>query len=310
MGKMAFVFPGQGAQYVGMAQDIVDQSANCRQIINEADERLGYKLSEVMFHGPKEALTLTENAQPALVAASLVCARLLQDAGIEPEVVAGHSLGEYAALAVAGALSLADAIWLTRQRGLYMTAAVPAGQGGMAAILGASQAQVEELCTYAAQFGVLEIANYNCPGQIVISGERAALEAAVAQAKAFGAKKAMPLAVSGPFHSSLLSKASEQLAGALEQVKIEAPQKMVIANYSAGPVCTPQEIKQSLIKQVSHPVRWEESIRLMVNNGVETIVEVGAGKVLTGLTKRIAPDILLFNVENMESFAATVAALS
>lgn len=310
MGKIAFVFPGQGAQYVGMARDIAEQSVTCREIIYAADERLGYKLSEVMFHGPKEALTLTENAQPALVTASVVCSQLLKEAGVEPDMVAGHSLGEYAALAAAGALSNIDAIWLTRQRGLYMSSAVPAGQGGMAAVLGASQAQVEELCAYAAQFGVLEIANYNCPGQIVISGEMAALEAAVAQAKAYGAKKAMPLAVSGPFHCSLLSEASERLAEALEQVMFEAPQKMVIANYSASPVCTPQEIKQALIKQVSHPVRWEESIRLMVNNGVETIIEVGAGKVLTGLTKRIAPEVQLFNVENMESFAATVAALS
>lgn len=310
MGKIAFVFPGQGAQYVGMAQDIVEHSSSCSVLLDAADERLGYRLSELMFQGPAETLTLTENAQPALVTASMICCQLLRERGIEPDMVAGHSLGEYAALAAAGALKTEDAIWLVRQRGLYMAAAVPAGVGGMAAVLGASRAQVEELCAYAAHFGVLEIANFNCPGQIVISGENAALEAAVAQAKAYGAKKAMPLAVSGPFHCSLLAEAGQRLAAAIDQVTIEAPQKAVLANYSAQPVQTPAEIKQSLINQVSHPVRWEESVRWMVNNGVDTIVEVGAGKVLTGLTKRIAPEVRMFNVENMESFAATAAALS
>ncbi len=310
MGKIAFVFPGQSAQYVGMAREIAEQSSSCRELLEAADARLGYKLSELMFEGPAEALTLTENAQPALVAASMVCYKLLKEAGIVPEMVAGHSLGEYAALAAAGALSAEDAIWLVRQRGLYMAAAVPAGAGSMAAVLGASQEQVRELCAYAAQFGLLEIANYNCPGQIVISGEKSALDAAVAKAKEYGAKKAMPLAVSGPFHSSLLTGAGERLAEAIDQVTIQAPQLTVIANYSALPVRTPEEIKRSLIDQVSHPVRWEESVRWMVNNGVDTIVEVGAGKVLTGLTKRIAPDVKLFNVENMESFAATAAALS
>ena len=194
MKKIAFVFPGQGAQYVGMAREIAEQSAPCREMLKAADARLGYKLSELMFEGPAETLTLTENAQPALVAASMACYELLKEAGIVPEMVAGHSLGEYAALAAAGALSVLDAIWLVRQRGLYMAAAVPAGAGGMAAVLGAAPEQVEELCAYASQFGILEIANYNCPGQIVISGEKAALDASVIKAKEYGAKKAMPLA--------------------------------------------------------------------------------------------------------------------
>ena len=291
MGKIAFVFPGQGAQYVGMAREVAVWSAKAGELIRLADDRLGFALSRLMFEGPAEELTLTANAQPALVTASLACYQLLKEAGVVPSVVAGNSLGEYAALAVAGAMSAEDAIWLVRQRGIYMNEAVPAGVGGMVALLGVDASQAQALCTVGSAYGVVEIANYNCPGQIVVSGEAAALAAVKAHAKEHGAKRAVDLAVSGPFHSSMLKPAGLKLAQAIDQITVHAPQITVIANYTAQPVETREAVIDALINQVSHPVRWEETIRLMAAMGVDTIVEVGAGKVLTGLTKKIAPGI-------------------
>lgn len=309
MGKIAFVFPGQGAQYVGMAQEIAENFPQAKRIIEQADDCLGFALSQLMFAGPMEKLTLTENAQPALVTASLACCQLLAEAGIQPDMVAGNSLGEYAALAVAGSLSVRDAIWLVRQRGIYMAEAIPSGVGGMVALLGVSHEQAQNLCQLGSQHGVVEIANYNCPGQIVVSGEMAALETVKEHAKEYGAKRAVPLAVSGPFHCSMLRQAGERLSQAIEKVSVNDPQITTIANYTAQPVENRQMVIEALINQVSHPVRWEETIRYMEASGVETIVEVGAGKVLTGLTKKIAPDMRMLNVEDIASFTAAIAVL-
>lgn len=309
MTKIGCVFPGQGSQHVGMAREVVENNLACERIMSEADRRLGFGLSELMFTGPEALLKETENAQPALLTASVACFELLKAHGIEPAVVAGHSLGEYAALVVAGAIGFSDAVWLVRQRGLYMKEAVPSGEGGMVAILGLGAAEVQALCDHCRPYGLVEMANFNCPGQIVVSGEVAALEKVVAYAKDFGAKRAITLVVSGPFHCSMLTGAGERLEKAMAQVTFSEAKIPVIANCSGEIVAGKEEIAKCLVKQVSSPVLWEQTIRKMLSDGVEVIIEVGAGKVLSGLMKKIAPEVTVLNVEDMASFKETVSAL-
>lgn len=309
MGKIAFVFPGQGAQYVGMGQDVAASFPKAGEVFAAADQRLGYSLSELCFQGPEEKLKLTVHTQPALLTTSIACYQLILNEGIKPDFVAGHSLGEYSALVAAGALKFTDAVWLVEQRGKFMQEAVPPGEGTMAAILGLNIEKVKELCNTCSDLGVVEPANYNCPGQIVIAGATPAIEKAVSLAKEFGAKKAVLLPVSGPFHSSLLKPAGARLAKALEQVVIKDPEIPVVANITAKPVIKDKEIKDNLINQVSGSVKWEQSVSEMLELGVTTFIEIGAGKVLSGLIKKIDKNVQILNIEDMKSWEKTLAHL-
>jgi [acyl-carrier-protein] S-malonyltransferase len=290
---VAFVFPGQGSQAVGMGKALAANFVAAQRIFDEVDEALGAKLSGIVFDGPIETLTLTENAQPALMAVSLATMRVLElEAGLElardAQFVAGHSLGEYSALAASGALSVADTARLLRVRGLAMQKAVPVGVGAMAALIGLEFAAAAAVAAEAAQGQVCQAANDNGGGQVVVSGDKAAVERAVEIAKSKGAKRAMLLPVSAPFHCALMAPAADVMAQALAQVAIKQPVVPVVANVLAKPVTEPAEIVQALVKQVTGTVRWRESVAFMAGAGVTTFYEAGAGKVLSGLIKRIA----------------------
>ncbi len=290
---IAFVFPGQGSQAVGMGKALADAFAPAREVFAQVDEALGEKLSTVMWEGPADRLTLTENAQPALMAVSLAGMRVLEaEAGVDLKrdaaFVAGHSLGEYSALAAAGALGLADTARLLRIRGRAMQAAVPVGAGAMAALLGLEFPQAVAVAAEAAQGQVCAAANDNGGGQVVVSGDKAAVERAVEIAKTKGAKRAMLLPVSAPFHCALMQPAAEAMAQALAAVQVKPPAVPVVANVVARPVTDPAEIIERLVAQVTGTVRWRESVAFMAGQGVTTFYEVGAGKVLSGLVKRIA----------------------
>ncbi len=290
---VAFVFPGQGSQTVGMGKPLAEAFASARAVFEEVDAALGERLSQTIWNGPADALVLTENAQPALMAVSLAVMRVLEtEAGVDlardAAFVAGHSLGEYAALAAAGALSIADAARLLRIRGRAMQKAVPVGVGAMAALVGVEFAEVEAIAAAAASAGVCAAANDNGGGQVVLSGEKQAVERAVEIAKARGVRRAMLLPVSAPFHCSLMRPAADAMAEALAKVAIARPSVPVIANVRARPIREPAEIVQCLIEQVTGTVRWRESVLFMTQKGVTAFYEVGAGRVLTGLIKRIA----------------------
>lgn len=309
----AFVFPGQGSQAVGMGKALADEFAVARAVFEEVDEALGEKLSAVMWDGPIETLTLTANTQPALMAASLAALRVLEaEAGLDLKrdaaFVAGHSLGEYSALAAAGSISIADTARLLRLRGTAMQAATPVGTGAMAAILGLDFDQVAAVATEAAQGEVCDIANDNAPGQVVVSGNAAAVERACEIAKREGAMRAIPLTVSAPFHCSLIASAADAMREALAGVEVRAPKVPLVANVTAAPVTDPAEIRALLVKQVTSTVRWRESVAFMAEQGVTRLVEVGTGKVLSGLTKRIARQIAVANVGTPEDVAAFAAA--
>jgi [acyl-carrier-protein] S-malonyltransferase len=310
---LAFIFPGQGSQAPGMAKALAEAAPAARAVLDEIDEALGQKLSAIMFDGPAEDLTLTENAQPALMAASLAALRALEaEHGIGVEAaayVAGHSLGEYSALAAAEALTVADAARLLKRRGQAMQRAVPVGEGAMAALLGADIEQAEAICAEGAIHGPCEIANDNAPGQIVISGARAAVEAAAAKVRDFGVKKAMMLPVSAPFHCSLMQPAADEMAEALAGVEIKAPKIPLVANVTARPETDPETIKKQLVEQVTAAVRWRESAAWMAENGVDVMAELGAGKVLTTMHKRALPDVtgyVLNGPEDLETFAGSL----
>lgn len=289
-GSLAFVFPGQGSQAVGMGRDLYEGYAVARAVFEEADEALGFPLSRLCFEGPAEELWLTYNTQPALLTVSVAAHRVLREHGVEPAVVAGHSLGEYSALVAADALEFADAVRLVRARGQFMNDAVPAGTGAMGAIIGLDAGVVEELCRRV-EAGFVEPATYNSPGQIVVAGETAAVDACLALARDAGARRVQRLSVSGPFHCRLLEPAGERLAEALSGVAVHDPRIPVIANVSAAPVTTAEEVRTALIRQVSRPVLWEQSVRRLADMGVQWMVEVGVGRVLCGLAKRIAPGL-------------------
>lgn len=286
----AFVFPGQGAQTIGMGQALAENYAAARAVFDEVDDALGEKLSDLIWSGDIETLTMTQNAQPALMATSLAALRALEEEGItlsQAQFVAGHSLGEYSALAAAGALSVSDTAKLLRTRGLAMQEAVPVGVGAMAALLGLELAAVREVASEAAQGQVCEAANDNDPAQVVVSGDKAAVERAVEMAKERGAKRAVMLPVSAPFHCALMAPAADVMAKALADVTIAAPSVPLIANVTAEPVSDPDRIRDLLVQQVTGAVRWRESVMAMAQAGVTEIWEIGAGKALSGMVRRI-----------------------
>ncbi|ACI54350.1 malonyl CoA-acyl carrier protein transacylase [Rhizobium leguminosarum bv. trifolii WSM2304] len=310
---IAFTFPGQGSQAVGMGKDLAENFAEARAVFDEVDEALGEKLSDVMFNGPEETLTLTANAQPALMAVSIAVVRILEAKGLDLKskvaYVAGHSLGEYSALCAAGTFSLADTARLLRIRGNAMQAAVPVGVGAMAAIIGLEHADVVAVCEEAAATGACQIANDNGGGQIVISGEKAAVEKAAGLATDKGAKRAILLPVSAPFHSKLMAPAADAMREALAKVAKSDPVVPVIANVRAAPVTTADEIASLLVEQVTGQVRWRETVEWFAGNGVTTLYELGSGKVLTGLARRIDKTINGISVNGPADIDAAVAAL-
>ncbi|MBB4508184.1 ACP S-malonyltransferase [Rhizobium johnstonii] len=310
---IAFTFPGQGSQAVGMGKDLAENFAHARAVFEEVDEALGEKLSDVMFNGPEDTLTLTANAQPALMAVSIAVIRVLEAKGLDLKskvaYVAGHSLGEYSALCAAGTFSLADTARLLRIRGNAMQAAVPVGVGAMAAIIGLEHADVIAVCEEASVIGACQIANDNGGGQIVISGEKAAVEKAAALATDKGAKRAILLPVSAPFHSMLMAPAADAMREALAKVAKSDPVVPVIANVRAAPVTGADEIASLLVEQVTGQVRWRETVEWFAGNGVTTLYELGSGKVLTGLARRIDKTINGISVNGPADIDAAVAAL-
>jgi [acyl-carrier-protein] S-malonyltransferase len=309
----AFIFPGQGSQAVGMGKSLAEAYPAARAVFEEVDEALGEKLSSIMWDGPIETLTLTANTQPALMAHSLAAIRALEaEAGLDLSrdagFVAGHSLGEYSALAAAGSLTIADAARLLRLRGIAMQSAVPVGAGAMAAILGLGFDKVVAVAAEAAQGEVCDIANDNAPGQVVVSGDAAAVARACEIAKREGAMRAIPLTVSAPFHCRLIASAAEAMRAALADVALQVPVVPVVANVTAAPVTEPDEIRALLVKQVTGTVRWRESVVYMAGQGVDRLVEVGTGKVLAGLAKRIAREVASMNVAEPADVAACASA--
>jgi [acyl-carrier-protein] S-malonyltransferase len=307
---IAFVFPGQGAQKVGMGKALAGSSSICRETFEEADAALGESLSDICFAGPDDTLTLTENAQPAILAMSTAVARLARSQGLVPAVAAGHSLGEYSAHVAAGTLSFADALRTVRRRGRYMQEAVPVGEGAMAAILGLDADGVARACAEAAGDQIVTPANLNAPGQVVIAGHAAAVARAGERAKALGAKRVIPLAVSAPFHCALMKPAEDRLAPELRSLTASAPAVPVVANVDAEPKRTAAESIEALVRQVSSPVRWEDVVRRLIADGATTFVELGPGTVLAGLIKKIDRSVTVHSVEDEAGLASAMSSMS
>ena len=302
---IAFLFPGQGSQHAGMGKDLAENFPLARQVFEEANDALGIDLAALCFKGPEEDLKLTANTQPAILTTSVAALRVLQnETGIAPHYAAGHSLGEYSALVCAGALDFADAVRIVRQRGTFMQEAVPVGTGGMAAILGLDTATLDRVCKAAAQGQVVSPANFNSAGQVVIAGHAEAVERAIELAKENGAKRALPLPVSAPFHCSLMVPAGERLADVLAEVKVSDMTIPVVTNVEATPNQDASRVCQLLVDQVSAPVRWDETIGCMVKLGVDRYIEIGPGKVLAGLIKRMAKGSTVQNVQNVPDINA------
>lgn len=309
MSRTAFVFPGQGAQAVGMGKDAYDTIGGARAVFESADAALGFKLSDIIFDGPDELLKQTANTQPALLTVSIALLKVLEGKGLKPDFVAGHSLGEYSALVAAGVLSFDDAVRTVRARGQFMEQAVPSGQGAMAAVLGAEREALAGLCkSITAGGAVVELANVNCPGQIVVSGSAEGVQQVVEQGKeAIGAKRVIPLEVSGPFHSSLMKPAAEKLAGVLQAVEMTDAAVPVVANVTAAPVTEAAAVKDLLVEQVYSPVLWEDSIRYMIEQGVDVFVEIGSGTVLAGLIKKIDKNVRVISINSVAAAEALSA---
>lgn len=306
MSKLAFLFPGQASQYPGMGRDLAEKFPESRAVFDEADAALGFSISKLCFEGSEDALKLTENTQPAILTVSLAAYRALESRGIAPDFAAGHSLGEYSALVAAGALEFSSAVKIVRQRGRYMQEVVPAGEGAMAAIMGLSPADVAEVCKKAAQGEVVSPANLNSPEQIVISGAAAAVKRAVEIASQSGAKRAVILPVSAPFHCALMLPAQQRLEPDLRAAKFGSLRFPVITNVDAEAVTSGDEARDALIRQVTLPVRWLDSVREMIDQGVTIFVEVGPGKVLAGLLRQIDRSVRCFGVEDAASLQSTL----
>ena len=305
--KKAFVFPGQGAQRVGMIKDLYDGYASVRRLFEEADDALGFSLTRLCFEGPDEELMMTYNTQPAILTASTACSLVLQEEGLRPDIVAGHSLGEYSALVAAESVSFADAVRTVRQRGRFMQEAVPLGEGAMAAILGLDEDRIKAVCAeVGSRDGTVEAVNFNCPGQIVIAGAAKAVEAAVDALKAAGAKRAVMLNVSAPFHSTLMRPAAERLAEVLNMIVIKDAKVPVAANVDGQLETAAAVIKASLVRQAASPVLWIACVRQIQAFGAENIVEVGPGKTLTGFNRKIDKAIHCENVEDIPSLKKTL----
>ncbi|MHC1991203.1 ACP S-malonyltransferase [Bacillus safensis] len=310
MTKIAFLFPGQGSQKIGMGKDLFDQEAVSKAVFEEADNTLGFDLSSMIFEGDAEELTLTYNAQPALLTTSIAILKKFEESGIKADYAAGHSLGEYTALVAAGALSFKDAVYAVRKRGELMNEAVPAGEGAMAAILGLDKAALVEVTKEVTESGhLVELANLNCPGQIVISGTAKGVELASERAKEKGAKRAIALEVSGPFHSALMKPAAEKFTDVLSKLDIADAKTPVISNVTADIVTSRDDIETKLIEQLYSPVRFEESVERLIDLGVTTFIEIGPGKVLSGLVKKVNRRLTAISVSDQETIEAAIQTL-
>jgi [acyl-carrier-protein] S-malonyltransferase len=306
MGKIAFVFPGQASQYPGMGKELAEKYPSARAVFDEADKALGFSISRMCFEGSDEELKLTANTQPAILTCSVAAYRVVAEKGLTPDFVAGHSLGEYSALVAAGSLKFSDAVQIVRKRGMYMQEAVPAGEGAMAAVMGLSPAVVMDACKRAAEGKVCSPANLNSPEQTVISGNADAVKRAVEIASQLGAKRAVILPVSAPFHCALMMPAQEKLEKVLRATQFSTLRVPLVTNVDADTETSGDEARDALIRQVTMPVRWEESVRELVDEGVNTFVEVGPGRVLSGLLRQIERSVGTLNVEDEKSLAATL----
>jgi [acyl-carrier-protein] S-malonyltransferase len=310
MGKVAFVFPGQGSQTVGMGLELAQKDEGVKAFFYEADTALGFSLSNLIFEGPQAELTLTTNTQPALLTTSMAILHYFQNKGITADYVAGHSLGEYTALVASGAISFRDAVAAVRKRGELMEEAVPNGEGAMAAVLGLDREKLSEVTAEITDEGnVVQLANLNCPGQIVISGSQKGIELAGIKAKEAGAKRVLPLEVSGPFHSSLMKPAAEQFQSVIDEISVKEASIPVIANVNAKEMTLPEDIKKNLVQQLYSPVLWEDSVRAMIALGVDTFIEIGPGKVLSGLVKKIDRSVKTYAVSDEATCLAAFEAL-
>ena len=302
---IAFLFPGQGSQFAGMGKDLAENFPIARQVFEEANDALGFDLASICYNGPEDELKLTANTQPAILTMSLAALRVLEaESGLKADLAAGHSLGEYSALVCAGAIRFADAVRTVRQRGTFMQEAVPVGTGAMAAILGLELAVLEAVCREAAAGEVVSPANFNSAGQVVIAGHAGAVSRAIELAKEKGAKRALPLPVSAPFHCALMIPAGERLAAVLSDVAFSEMMLPVVSNVEAAPNQDTSRLRELLVKQVSAPVRWEETITCMAGLGVDRYVEIGPGKVLSGLVKRMVKDCTIQNVQNVDDISS------
>lgn len=309
MRKIAFVFPGQGAQYLGMGKELTEKYSVANKVFDEASKALNQDMKELVFNSSEETLQLTENTQPAVLTTSVAIMEVLKAEGIEPTAVAGLSLGEYSALVASGALSFSDAVKIVRERGQLMQNEVPVGVGAMAAILALEKDEVVRACKNASHLGVVEPANFNCPGQIVIAGEKDAVKEAANLCKEYGAKKAILLPVSAPFHTSLLKGAGEKLSGVLERIEYKDFQIPVVANVNGDFIEKRESVKDLLVEQVSSPVLWEDSVERLIKEGYDTFIEVGPGRSLGKFIKRVSRDVQVLNVEDSKSLLKTIKKL-